>query len=177
MQFSASLAASSVVGTSTSDVAKLHRQKYWTGIPTVRIRSSNKFFFNPANLLVLMSTTTSERVRGSRASDISGMGKMILPWKYGAYLPTISQSYSSGLFCRTFQVARVVYAVVFCPNGIGLSERIGVEVVEESTRAGQIALSLLAARSSGLDGKASLVVSGALRASEGSGEALKRGVI
>ena len=88
-------------------------------------------------------------MRGSRASDISGMGKMILPWKYGAYLPTLSLSYSSGLFCRTLQETGVAHSVDFSHNGIGLSEGIGVVVFEEPGRAGQVALSLLAARSSG----------------------------
>ena len=83
------------------------------------------------------------------------MSKVILPWKYGAYLPTLSMSYSSRLFCRTFQEAGVALSVGFGPGGIGLPE---VKVVEEPGRAVQLALSLLAARSSGLTGKASLEV-------------------
>ena len=158
MQFSASLATCSFVGSSTSQVAKLRRQKYNPGMLAVRISSSKLSFFNPANLLDLMSTTTSEIMRGSRASEISGMGKMILPWKYGAYLTTLSLSYSSRLFCSTFQVAGVALSVGFCPGGIGLSEGIDFWVFEELGRASELALSLLASRSSGLNGKASLVV-------------------
>ena len=118
----------------------------------------NYLFFNPANLLVLMSITTSEIVQGSRASDIAGMGKMILPWKYGAYLPTLSLSYFFELFSRTFQEAGVALSAGFCPGGIGLVKGIDFWVYEEPGRADQLALSLLAAHSSDLDGKAYLVV-------------------
>ena len=156
MQFSVSLAAWFFVDNGTSQVTKLPQQKYCPGMPAVRISSSNTSFFNPANLLVLMSTTTSEIIQDSSSSDISGMGKMILPRKYEAYLPTLSLPYSSGHFCRTFQGAGVVHSVGFCLVGIGLSEEIGVVVFEEPGRAGQLALSLLAARSSGLAVKTSL---------------------
>ena len=61
---------------------------------------------------------------GPKASHISGIGKMILPWKYGAYLPTLSLSYSSELFCGTFQEAGVTVSFGFCPGGIGLSQGI-----------------------------------------------------
>ena len=86
---------------------------------------------------------------------------MILPWKYGAYLSTLFLLYSSGLFCRTFLEAGVAHSLDFCPGGIGLCVGIGLVVFEELGRAGQPALSLLATRSSSLDGKASLVVSDA----------------
>ena len=85
-------------------------------------------------------------VLGGSRQDISGMDKMILPWKYGAYLPTLPLSYSSGLFCKTFQNACVAISVGLCPGGIGLPEEI---------ESGQPVLSLLAARSSSLAEKAS----------------------
>ena len=174
MQLSASLAACSLVGSSTSQVAKLHRQKYCPGMPAVCITSSKLSFFNPANLLILMSTTISKIMWGSRTSDISGIGKMILSWKYEVYLPTLSLSYSSRLFCRTFQEAGVALSVGFCPGGIGLCEEIDVGVFEEPWRSGQLEHSLLVARSSSLAGKASLVVWDIWQPSEGSGEAPKR---
>ena len=52
---------------------------------------------NPANLLVLTSVTMKDRVFGSTAATRSGIGKMFVPWKYGAYLPTLFFSCSSAL--------------------------------------------------------------------------------
>ena len=86
-------------------------------------------------------------------------------------MPTLSLSYSSRLFCGIFQEAGVVCTVVFCPGGIGLSEG----VLEAPGKAGLLALSLLAVRSSGLTGKTSLVEFGTGRLSEGSEEAPKTG--
>ena len=86
--------------------------------------SSNISFYYPANLLVFISMKTSEIMRGSRASDISGMGKMTLPLKYREYLTNLSLSYSSGLICRTFQEAGVLLPVGLCPVCIGLLEGI-----------------------------------------------------
>ena len=55
MQLSAKLAAYSFVSSSTSQVAKLHQQKYCLGMPAVRISFSNVSFFHTENLLVLIS--------------------------------------------------------------------------------------------------------------------------
>ena len=92
---------------------------------------------------------------GSGASDISEIGKITLTWKYGAYLPTLSQLYASGLFCETFQEVGVLISAVICPGCIGLSEGIISCIFEELGRAGQLTLSQLATRSSSLAGKAS----------------------
>ena len=159
VKFSASVAACSFVGSSTSQTAKHRRQKYCPEILAVRISSSNISFYYPANLPVLISTKTSEIMWGSRALDISGIGKMTLPWKYGAYLPTLSLSYSSGLICRTFKVAGVLLPVGLWPVCIGLSEGIDycVFLGQETGKTGQLALLLLAAGSSGSTGKAFLL--------------------
>ena len=119
MQLSTSLASCSFVGSSTSQAAKLRRTKYCPEMSAGRISSSN-ISFNPANLLVFISTTTSEIMRESLALDISGIGKMTLPWKYGEYLPL----YSSGLICRTFQGAGVLLPVGLCPVYIGLTKEL-----------------------------------------------------
>ena len=87
IQILASLAACSFVVSSTSLVAKLCRQKYCHGMPAVRITTSNVSFFNPENLIILISTRTSEIMQRSGTSDISGIGKITLSWKYRAYLP------------------------------------------------------------------------------------------
>ena len=55
------------------------------------------FFFNQACLLVLTSITMKERVLLSMAANRSRIGKMFVPWKYGAYLPTLSFSCSSAV--------------------------------------------------------------------------------
>ena len=164
-----SIAACSFVGSSTSQVAKLHWQKYCPGMPDVHITSSNVSSFNPANLLVLISTTMSEIMQGSRASDISGMGKITLSWRYGVYLPSIYLSYYSGLFCGTFLEAGVLLSVGLCPGCIGLPEGTAYCVFpgEETGRSGQLAFSLLATCSSG---KGFLGRLRYLSASEGVGE-------
>ena len=84
---------------------------------------------------------------------------MTLPWKYGAYLPTLSLSYSSGFICRTFKVAGVLLPVGLWPVCIGLPEGIDycVFLGQETGKTGQLALLLLAAGSSGSTGKASLL--------------------
>ena len=69
------LAACSYISSKTSHVAKLRLQKYWHGIQ-----------------MVLRLVTTRDRIRGFRALEISGMGKMTLPWKYWAYFLTLSLS-------------------------------------------------------------------------------------
>ena len=79
----------SSVGSKASHIAKLRLQKYWYGMPAVRRSSSNVSFFTPVSLLVLRSVTTRDRIRGSRALEISGIGKMTLHWKYWIYLPTL----------------------------------------------------------------------------------------
>ena len=79
-QLSASLAAFSLVGSSTYQVAKLHWQKYCPWMPAAYIMFSKESFFNPTNLLILMSTATCEIIQGFRASVISGMVKIVLPW-------------------------------------------------------------------------------------------------
>ena len=63
---------------SISQVVKFYLQKYCPGMPGVCISSLNVSFFNPTNLLVLMSTTTSEIIWGSRVLDISRMGNITL---------------------------------------------------------------------------------------------------
>ena len=107
----AALAASASVGSRTSQVAKLFRQKYWQGMPAFFRSSSNASFFNPTRRRVLRSETTTEGILGSNASTLSGMGKISLPTKYWAYLPTRSLSKSSGLLCWTFHGAGL-----FCPG-------------------------------------------------------------
>ena len=66
MQLSASLAACFFVGSRTSQVVKLHLQKYCLGIPAVCMNSLKVSFFSLANLMVLMSVTMSKRIWGSR---------------------------------------------------------------------------------------------------------------
>ena len=175
MQLSAGLSDCSFVSSSTSQVAKLCWQKYWPGMPAVRISSSN-VFFKPTNLLVLISMISSEIMRGFRASDNSGMGKIILSWKYGAYLTTLSLSYSYRLFCGTFQEAGVLLFISLCPGCIGLPEGTVSCVFpgKETGRAGQIALLFLATHSFDLVGKAFLEGWDVCQPSESSGETPKR---
>ena len=119
------MAALLFVGGRTSQVAKPHLQKYCPGMSTVRKSFSNMSFVKPASLLLLVSTTTRETIRGSKTWMTSGMGKMTFPWKYGAYLPIPSLSYSSRLFFLTFQEAGVVVghlSIGLCPGGIGLAD-------------------------------------------------------
>ena len=69
--------ATSSEGSRTSQVAKLLRQKYLTGMFAVFRRSSNVSFFNPVSLLVFRSVTTKDRVFDSTVSTNSGIGSNI----------------------------------------------------------------------------------------------------
>ena len=122
----ATLAAWSLEGSRTSHVAKLLLQKYWHGTPAFRNRSSNLSFLSPTSRLVFKSVTTRETILGSSFSRSSGMGKISLPLKYSAYLPTRSFSYSSGFFCCIFHGDGDGFSgFVFCPGGIGLPDSEG----------------------------------------------------
>ena len=90
----ASFFARSSEGSRISHVAKLRRQKYRHGIPTDLKTSSKASFLMPASLLVFRSVTTKDRIFGSNVSVNSGIGKISLSLKYGAYFPTLSLSYS-----------------------------------------------------------------------------------
>ena len=94
MLFPASFTASSSGGSRTSQVAKPHR----AGIPADSNSSSKVSLLIPANLLVFMSVTTKDWVWGWTTSTSSSIGKILFPWKYFAYLPTRSFSWSSGDF-------------------------------------------------------------------------------
>ena len=76
MQLLANLAACSSDGSKISQDAKLLPEKYLHGMSAVRRTSSNLSFCSPANLLVLRSETTKERIWGSRTLETSGMGKI-----------------------------------------------------------------------------------------------------
>ena len=116
--------ACSLVGSRTSQVAKLRLQKYWHGTSAFLRRSSNPSFFSP-------TSPTKDTVLGSSFSMISGMGKISLSLKYWAYLPTRSFSWSPGPFCWTFQDAGLG-GFPPCPGWIGLS------VSEGTGREGQL---------------------------------------
>ena len=122
--FEATLAAWSLEGSRTSHVAKLLLQKYWHGTPALRNRSSNPSFLSPTSRLVFKSVTTRETILGSSFSRSSGMGKISLPLKNSAYLPTRSFSYSSGSFCCIFH-GDGFSGCDFCPGGIGLPDSEG----------------------------------------------------
>ena len=110
ISFAAAFAACCSLGSRTSYVAKLFRQKYWHGMPAF-LNSSSKFsLFSPTSLLVFRSETTSERTLGVIFSTISGMGSISLPLKYFAYLPTRSFSKSSGPLCGPFQAVGLFWA-------------------------------------------------------------------
>ena len=68
---SAVLAACFSVGSRTSHVAKLLRQKYWHGMPAFLNSSSNTSLVSPTSLFVLRSETTSERTLGVILSAIA----------------------------------------------------------------------------------------------------------
>ena len=74
----ASFLATSSEGSRTSQVAKLLRQKYLTGMFALFRRSSKVYFFNPASLLVLRSVTTKDRVFGSTSFTIRPCNPLIL---------------------------------------------------------------------------------------------------
>ena len=63
------------MGSRTSQVAKLFRQKYWHGMPAFFRSSSNASFFNPTSRRVLRSETTSERILGFNSWTISGWSR------------------------------------------------------------------------------------------------------
>ena len=89
-------------------MAKLHWQKYRHRIAAVRSNSLKLSRLSPTRLLVFSSEITKEWVLGSRDFEISGMGKIVFPWKYCAYLPIWSFSYSSGSLGFSLQMlARV----------------------------------------------------------------------
>ena len=125
MVVDAAFAACSLDGSRTSQVAKLLRQKYWQGTPAFRRRSSNPSFFSPTSRLVFRSVITSDNILGSSFSIISGMGKISLPLKYWAYLPTRFFSWSSGFLSSIFHgVFSGLFS--FCAGWIGLSDSEGV---------------------------------------------------
>ena len=64
------------------------------------------------------SVTMNDRIMGSTSTTSSGMGTVVLSLKYGAYLLTLSFSYSSGDFLLTApktSFARLLLAGVFVP--------------------------------------------------------------
>ena len=85
MLLPASLMASSIDGSRTSQVAKLRLQKYLAGIPAAFSNSSNVSFLMPASLLVFRSTIMKDRDFVWTASTSSGIGKILLPTNYCAY--------------------------------------------------------------------------------------------
>ena len=127
----AALAACSSVGSRTSHVAKLLRQKYWHGMPAFLNSSSKVSLFSPTSLLVFRSEMTSKRILGVTLSTISGMGSISFPLKYFAYLSTLSFLKSSGPLCWPFQgvgtflgwLYRTVLAVFGVLRGSGDRQR------------------------------------------------------
>ena len=67
-------------------------------------------------------------------------GSTDIPDPLSPLLSSLSLSYSSWLFCRTFQEAGVTTSVGLCPSGIGLPEGIHSCVFEEPGRASQLVL-------------------------------------
>ena len=74
--FAPAFAACSSVGSRTSHVAKILRQKYWHGMPAFLNSSSKVSLFSPTSLFVFRSEMTSERILGVNFSTISGMGSI-----------------------------------------------------------------------------------------------------
>ena len=113
-------------GSRTSQVTKLLRQKYWQGTPAFRRRSSKPSFFSPTSRLVFKSVITSDNILGSSFSITSGRGKILLPLKYWAYLPTrFFFSRSSGFLSSIFH-GDFSGLFSFCAGLIGLSDSEGV---------------------------------------------------
>ena len=110
ISLAAALAACSSVGSRTSNVAKLLRQKYWHGMPAFLNSSTKVSLFSPTSLLVFRSETTSERILSVTFSTISGIGSISFPSNYFAYLPTLSFSKSSGPLCWPFQGVGLFWA-------------------------------------------------------------------
>ena len=86
MLLPASFVASSSDGSKTPQVAKLLLQKYLTGILAAFRNSSKVSFLILVSFLVFRSVTIKESVFGWTASTYSGIGSILFPWEYWAYL-------------------------------------------------------------------------------------------
>ena len=105
-RYVASFFAGSSEGNRISHVTKLRRQKYRHGMPTDLKTSLKAAFLIPISLLVFRSVTTKDRVFGSTASVNLRIVKISFSLKYGAYMPTLSFSYSLGNFFFFFWLTR-----------------------------------------------------------------------
>ena len=94
--------ACSFVGSRTSHVAQLLRQKYWQGTPAVRMSSSKLSFLSPTSLLVLRSVTTREMIGTQFFAPFQEWARFFFPLKNSAYLRTLTFLYSSRSLCWTF---------------------------------------------------------------------------
>ena len=152
MHLSANLSSFSFDGSSTSQVAKLRLQKYYPRMTAVR-RKSSKVSLSFANLLVLMSMTTRERIQLPVLLRPQGWAR----WHSGHISHPVCMEFF-GWFSRRLALQwDLGFFFALCPGWMGLADGTVSFVPwgEETGRSGHSVFSVFPpTRSSGLVGKA-----------------------